>query len=53
MPTKRVGDGYGLRGRPAIGALITERACEFPAASASLRERWAAIDLAGHVTAVS
>ncbi|WP_329317057.1 MULTISPECIES: DUF721 domain-containing protein [unclassified Streptomyces] len=38
----------------ALGALVTERAWELPAASASLRERWAAIapDLAGHVAAV-
>jgi hypothetical protein len=38
----------------AIGALVTERAWELPAAGASLRERWAAIapDLAGHVAAV-
>ena len=39
----------------AIGALVTERAWELPAAGATLRERWAAIapDLAGHVAAVS
>ncbi|MZE72615.1 DciA family protein [Streptomyces sp. SID5789] len=39
----------------AIGALVTERAWELPAAGASLRERWAAIapELAGHVAAVS
>lgn len=39
----------------AIGALVTERAWELPAAGASLRERWAAIapDLAGHVAAVA
>ncbi|MFF8910959.1 DciA family protein [Streptomyces olivaceoviridis] len=38
----------------AIGALVTERAWELPAAGASLRERWAAIapELAGHVAAV-
>lgn len=38
----------------AIGALVTERAWELPAAGASLRDRWAAIapDLAGHVAAV-
>ncbi|MFJ4329158.1 DUF721 domain-containing protein [Streptomyces tricolor] len=38
----------------AIGALVTERAWELPAAGASLRERWASIapDLAGHVAAV-
>ncbi|MFI9311172.1 DUF721 domain-containing protein [Streptomyces triculaminicus] len=38
----------------AIGALVTERAWELPAAGATLRERWAAIapDLAGHVAAV-
>ncbi len=38
----------------AIGALVTERAWELPAAGATLREQWAAIapDLAGHVTAV-
>ncbi|MFC8263763.1 DciA family protein [Streptomyces sp. NPDC057291] len=38
----------------AIGALVTERAWELPAAGASLRQRWAAIapDLAGHVAAV-
>jgi predicted nucleic acid-binding Zn ribbon protein len=39
----------------AIGALVTERAWELPAAGATLRERWATItpDLAGHVAAVS
>ncbi|MFF8638993.1 DUF721 domain-containing protein [Streptomyces pilosus] len=39
----------------AIGALVTERAWELPAAGAMLRERWAAIapELAGHVAAVS
>ncbi|MFE7675803.1 DUF721 domain-containing protein [Streptomyces albidoflavus] len=39
----------------AIGALVTERAWELPAAGASLRERWAAIapELAGHVAAVA
>lgn len=39
----------------AIGALVTERAWELPAAGATLRERWAAIapGLAGHVAAVS
>ncbi|MFD3533342.1 DUF721 domain-containing protein [Streptomyces sp. NPDC058664] len=39
----------------AIGALVTERAWELPAAGASLRERWEALapELAGHVTAVS
>ncbi|MFE5901189.1 DciA family protein [Streptomyces sp. NPDC056488] len=39
----------------ALGALVTERAWELPAAGASLRERWAAIapDLAGHVAAVA
>lgn len=39
----------------AIGALVTERAWELPAAGATLRERWAAIapDLAGHVAAVA
>ncbi|MFF9569901.1 DciA family protein [Streptomyces sp. NPDC014685] len=38
----------------AIGALVTERAWELPAAGASLRERWAAIapKLAAHVAAV-
>ncbi|NEA46836.1 DUF721 domain-containing protein [Streptomyces sp. SID10815] len=38
----------------AIGALVTERAWELPAAGAMLRERWAAIapELAGHVAAV-
>ncbi|MGV9758557.1 DciA family protein [Streptomyces tricolor] len=38
----------------ALGALVTERAWELPAAGASLRDRWAAIapDLAGHVAAV-
>jgi predicted nucleic acid-binding Zn ribbon protein len=38
----------------AIGALVTERAWELPAAGATLRERWAAIapELAGHVAAV-
>ena len=38
----------------AIGALVTERAWELPAAGAKLRERWAAIapELAGHVAAV-
>ncbi|WP_327349035.1 DciA family protein [Streptomyces europaeiscabiei] len=38
----------------AIGALVTERAWELPAAGATLRERWAAIapELAGHVFAV-
>ncbi|MGW1597554.1 DciA family protein [Streptomyces sp. NPDC002343] len=38
----------------AIGALVTERAWELPAAGASLRDRWAAIapDLAGHIAAV-
>ena len=37
----------------AIGALVTERAWELPAAGATLRERWAAIapELAGHVVA--
>ncbi|MGV9942412.1 DUF721 domain-containing protein [Streptomyces sp. NPDC003401] len=39
----------------AIGALVTQRAWELPAAGATLRERWAAIapELAGHVAAVS
>ncbi|MGC5041097.1 DciA family protein [Streptomyces sp. DT73] len=39
----------------AIGALVTERAWELPAAGATLRERWAAIapELAGHVAAVA
>ncbi|MFD3937845.1 DciA family protein [Streptomyces sp. NPDC058611] len=39
----------------ALGALVTERAWELPAAGASLRERWAAIapDLAGHIAAVA
>lgn len=39
----------------AIGALVTERAWELPAAGATLRERWTAIapELAGHVAAVS
>ncbi|MER6499221.1 DciA family protein [Streptomyces sp. NPDC001455] len=39
----------------AIGALITERAWELPAAGATLRERWAAIapELAGRIAAVS
>jgi len=39
----------------AIGALVTERAWELPAAGATLRDRWAAIapELAGHVAAVS
>ncbi|MEU9212733.1 DUF721 domain-containing protein [Streptomyces sp. NPDC048415] len=38
----------------AIGALVTERAWELPAAGASPLDRWAAIapDLAGHVAAV-
>ncbi|MFF5147881.1 DUF721 domain-containing protein [Streptomyces sp. NPDC013157] len=38
----------------AIGALVTERAWELPAAGATLRERWAAIapEFAGHVAAV-
>ncbi|WP_331720240.1 DciA family protein (plasmid) [Streptomyces sp. NBC_00289] len=38
----------------AIGALVTERAWELPAAGATLRQRWAAIapELAGHVAAV-
>lgn len=38
-----------------IGALVTERVWELPAAGARLRERWAAIapELAGHVAAVS
>ncbi|MFD4577275.1 DUF721 domain-containing protein [Streptomyces sp. NPDC058417] len=38
----------------AIGALVTERAWELPAAGASLRARWEAIapDFAGHVAAV-
>ncbi len=39
----------------AIGALVTERAWELPAAGATLCERWAAIapEFAGHVAAVS
>ncbi|MGI5532485.1 DciA family protein [Streptomyces syringium] len=39
----------------ALGALVTERAWELPAAGATLRERWAAIapELAGHVAAVA
>ncbi len=39
----------------AIGALITERTWELPAAGATLREWWAAIahEFAGHVAAVS
>ncbi|MGW1189290.1 hypothetical protein [Streptomyces sp. NPDC002559] len=39
----------------AIGALVTGRAWELPAAGATLCERWAAIapELAGHVAAVS
>jgi predicted nucleic acid-binding Zn ribbon protein len=38
----------------AIGALVTERAWELPAAGASLRARWEAIapEFAGHVVAV-
>ncbi|MFD9807667.1 DUF721 domain-containing protein [[Kitasatospora] papulosa] len=38
----------------ALGALVTERAWELPAAGASLHERWVAIapELAGHVAAV-
>ncbi|MFF3516579.1 DUF721 domain-containing protein [Streptomyces sp. NPDC002573] len=38
----------------AIGALVTERAWELPAAGASLREQWAAVapQLAGHVAAI-
>ncbi|MGJ5899274.1 DciA family protein [Streptomyces niveiscabiei] len=38
----------------AIGALVTERAWELPAAGATLRERWEAIapELVGHVVAV-
>lgn len=38
----------------AIGALVTERAWELPAAGATLRQRWAAIapELAEHVAAV-
>ncbi|MDX2557638.1 DUF721 domain-containing protein [Streptomyces stelliscabiei] len=38
----------------AIGALVTERAWELPAAGATLRQRWVAIapELAGHVAAV-
>ncbi|WP_159024423.1 DciA family protein [Streptomyces scabiei] len=38
----------------AIGALVTEWACELPAADASLRARWEAIapDFDGHVAAV-
>ncbi|MFJ9380341.1 DciA family protein [Streptomyces sp. NPDC101455] len=38
----------------AIGALVTERAWELPAAGATLRQRWEAIapELAGHVVAV-
>ncbi|MGY1583786.1 DciA family protein [Streptomyces sp. MN13] len=37
----------------SIGALVTERAWEFRAVGASLRERWVAIapDLAGHFAA--
>ena len=37
----------------AIGALVTERAWELPAAGGTLRERWAAIapEPAGHVAA--
>ncbi|MFF8696747.1 DUF721 domain-containing protein [Streptomyces sp. NPDC015144] len=39
----------------ALGALVTERAWELPAAGATLRDRWAAIapELAGHVAAVA
>ncbi|MEU6310766.1 hypothetical protein [Streptomyces sp. NPDC047014] len=39
----------------AIGALVTERAWDLPAAGASLREQWAAIapELDGHVAAVA
>src|SRR5690606_17260405 len=39
----------------AIGALVTERAWELPAAGATLRERRAAIapELAGHVAAIA
>ncbi|MFE4055585.1 DciA family protein [Streptomyces sp. NPDC059096] len=39
----------------AIGALVTERAWELPAAGATLRKRWAVIapELAGHVAAVA
>ncbi|MET9388506.1 DUF721 domain-containing protein [Streptomyces sp. NPDC002928] len=42
--------GFGA----AIGALVTERTWELPAAGASLRERWVAIapEFAGHVTAI-
>ncbi|MEU5201086.1 DUF721 domain-containing protein [Streptomyces scabiei] len=38
----------------AIGALVTERAWELPAAGATLRQRWEAIapELAGHVAVV-
>lgn len=39
----------------AIGALVTERAWELPAAGATLRQRWEAIapERAGHVVGVS
>ncbi|MEU5161208.1 DUF721 domain-containing protein [Streptomyces sp. NPDC020875] len=39
----------------ALGALVTDRAWELPAAGASLREWWAAIapELTGHVAAVA
>lgn len=52
-PARRDGrDPMGLG--DVLGALVTERAWELPAAGATLRERWAAIapELAGHVAAV-
>jgi hypothetical protein len=47
-------DGREPMGRAAIGALVTERAWELPAAGATLRQRWEAItpELAGRVVAV-
>ncbi|MER5519778.1 DUF721 domain-containing protein [Streptomyces sp. NPDC002763] len=59
-PKPRMASAVRHRGREpldpgaAIGALVTERAWELPAAGATLRERWEAIapELAGHVVAV-
>ncbi|GGR45898.1 DciA family protein [Streptomyces netropsis] len=54
QPVRRDGrDPMGLG--DVLGALVTERAWELPAAGATLRERWSAIapELAGHVAAVA
>ncbi|WP_221354251.1 DciA family protein [Streptomyces beigongshangae] len=51
-PKRRTGTSVRRDGREplGLGALVTERAWELPAAGATLRDRWAAVtpELAGH-----